>query len=89
MRMWEAESGVCARLAGVDRGEGRVVGVDDHVLAVDGHAVQAQVEVSRRAPGTLQVGIVPGEALGNWDCTLAFSGGSVGFEPGQGPTMCF
>ena len=65
--MWEAESGVCACLAGVDRGEGCVVGVDDHVVAVDGHAVQSQVEVSRGAPGTLYFGIGSGEGSGNWD----------------------
>ena len=42
-------------LAGVDCGVGSVVGVDEHVLSVDGDAVQAQVQVAGGAPGALRV----------------------------------
>ena len=42
-------------LARVDCGERGVVGVDDHVLAVYGHAVQAQVEVAGGAAGALRL----------------------------------
>ena len=42
-----------ACLAGVDRGVGGVVCVEDHVLAVDGHAVQVQVQIAGGAPRAL------------------------------------
>ena len=42
-------------LAGVDCGVGGVVGVDEHVLPVDGDAVQAQVQVAGGAPGALRI----------------------------------
>ena len=48
-------------LAGVDCGVGSVVGVDEHVLSVDGNAVQAQVEIAGGAPGALQGCVVRGD----------------------------
>ena len=48
-------------LAGVDGGVGGVVGVDEHVLSVDGDAVQAQVKVAGRAPGALHGCVMRGD----------------------------